>query len=79
MLTTNHVGTVNILINERNARGDLPLLRIKPRSVESYIVPFDCSSQTRIVVLARSRNLQFLIAHCRIRHVRISMYEITSV
>jgi hypothetical protein len=79
MVTTDHAGTVNIVINERNARGDLPLLRIKPRSAESYFVPSDCSSRTRVIVLARSRNIQCLIAHCRIRHVRISMYAITSV
>jgi hypothetical protein len=79
MLTADHAGAINIVINERNARGDLPLLCIKPRSVESYIVLSDCSSQTRVVALARSRYLQCLIAHCRIRHVRISMYAITSV
>jgi hypothetical protein len=79
MLTTDHPGTVNIVINGRNARGDLPLLRIEPRCLESYFVTSDCSSRTRVVVLARSRNLQCLIAHCNIRHVRISMYAITSV
>jgi hypothetical protein len=79
MLTTHHVGTINNVINERNARGDLPLIRIKPRSAESYIVPSDCSSQTRVVTLARSRNLQCLIAHFRIRHVRTSMCAVTSL
>jgi hypothetical protein len=79
MLTTHHAGTVNIVINERNARGDLPLIRIKPRSAESYIIPSDCSSQTRVVALARSGNLQSLIAHCRTHHVRTSMYAITSL
>jgi hypothetical protein len=79
MLTTNHAKTVNIVINEQNAQGDLPLLNIKPRSVEIFIVPFDCSSQTQVVALACSRNLQCLITHCRIRHVHISMYAITSV
>ena len=79
MVTANHVGTVNIVINERNDRGDLPLLRIKPRCAESYFVPSDCSSQTRIIVLARSRIIQCLIAHCCIHHVHISMYAITSV
>jgi hypothetical protein len=47
--------------------------------VESYIVPFDCSSQTRVVALARSRNIQCLISHCHIRHVRTSMCAITSL
>jgi hypothetical protein len=79
MLTTNHAKTVNIVINERNAQGDLPLLRIKPRSVEIYIGPFDCSSQKHVITLAHSRNLQCLITHCRICHVHISMYAITSV
>jgi hypothetical protein len=79
IVTTDHAGTVNIFINERNARGDIPLLCIKPRFAESYIVPFNCSSQICVVVLARSRNLQFLIAHFRIRHVHIYMYAITSV
>ena len=79
MLTSHHAGTVNIVINERNTQGDLPLIHIKPRSAESYIVPSDCSSQTQVVELARSINLQLLITHCRIRHVHISMYAITSV
>jgi hypothetical protein len=79
MLTTQHAGTIKIFINERNARGDLPFIRIKPISAQSYIVPSDCSSQTRVVTLGHSGNLQCLIAHCRIHHVRTSMYAITSL
>jgi hypothetical protein len=79
MLTNHHAGTVNIVINERNARGDLLLIRIKPRYAESYIIPSNFSSQTWVIVLARSRNIQSLISHCRIRHVRTSMYAITSL
>ena len=79
MLTPRQARTVNIDINERNARGDMPLICIKPRSTESYIIPSDCSSQTRVVTLARSRNLQFLIAHCRSRHVHTYRYAITSI
>jgi hypothetical protein len=79
MVTTDHAETVNIFINERNTRGYLPLSRIKPRSAESYFVPSNCSSQTCIVMLAHSTNVQCLIAHFHIHHVRISMYAITSV
>jgi hypothetical protein len=79
MLTGHHAGTVNIVINGRKTRGDIPLLRIKPRCAETYFVPSDCSSPTRVVVLGRSRNLQCLIAHCNIHHVRISIYAISSV
>ena len=79
MVTTDDVGTINIVINERNARGDIPLILIKPRSVESYIIPSDFSSQTWVVGLARSRNLQSLIAHCSVHHVLTSMYAINGI
>jgi hypothetical protein len=46
MLTTHHAGTVKIVINERKARGDLPLIHIKPRFAEGYIIPSECSFQT---------------------------------
>jgi len=79
MLIAHHAETVNIVINERNAQGDLPLIRIKPRSVESYIIPSDYSSQARVVALAHSGNIQSLIGHFHTRHVRTSMYVITSL
>ena len=79
MLTGHHAGTVNIVINGRKTRGDIPLLRIKPRCAENYFVPSDCSSRTRVVMLGRSRNLQCLITDCNIQRVGISMYAISIV
>jgi hypothetical protein len=46
MVTTHYARTVEIVINQRKARGDLPLLHIKPRFVEGYIIPLDFSFQT---------------------------------
>jgi hypothetical protein len=46
MVTTHYKGTVEIVINHREARGDLPSIVIKPIFVEGYIIPSKCSFQT---------------------------------
>jgi hypothetical protein len=57
MVTTHYVGTVEIVINQRKARGDLPLIHIKPRFVEGYIIPSECSFQTSSGENRHSRQL----------------------
>jgi hypothetical protein len=39
MLTNQHAGTIKIVMHERKAQGDLPLICIKPIFVEGYIIP----------------------------------------
>jgi hypothetical protein len=46
MLTNHHAGTIDIVINERKARGDIAFTCIRPRFVEGHIIPFECSFQT---------------------------------
>jgi hypothetical protein len=46
MVTTHYARTLEIVIDQRKARGDLPLIRIKPRFVEGYIIPPQFSFQT---------------------------------
>ena len=46
MVTTLYAGTVEIVINQRKDRGDIPLIHIKIRFAEGYIIPFECSFQT---------------------------------
>jgi hypothetical protein len=44
--TSDYTRTVEIVIDQRKARGDLPLIHIKPRFVEGYIIPSQFSFQT---------------------------------
>jgi hypothetical protein len=46
MLTTHRATIVEIVINERKARGDLPFTHIGARFAEDYIIPSKCSFQT---------------------------------
>jgi hypothetical protein len=57
MLTTHHATTVEIVINERKSRGDLPFTRIGPRFVQGYIIPSNSSFQTSSGENQRSRKL----------------------
>jgi hypothetical protein len=43
MITTHHATTVQIVINERKSRGDLPFTRIGPRFAQGYIIPSNFS------------------------------------
>jgi hypothetical protein len=57
MLTSHHATAIEIVINERKARGDLPFTRIGPRFVEGYIIPSNCSFQTSFGANKHSRKL----------------------
>jgi hypothetical protein len=46
MVTTHYARTMEIVIDQQKARVDLPLIRIKPRFVEGYIIPSEFSFQT---------------------------------
>jgi hypothetical protein len=39
MITTHHATTIQIIINERKSRGDLPFTHIGPRFAQGYIIP----------------------------------------
>jgi hypothetical protein len=45
MLTTHHGGTIEIVINERKARGYFPFISIEPTFAKVYIIASNCSFQ----------------------------------
>ena len=57
MGTTHYARTVEIVIDQRKTQGDLQLICIKPRFVEGYIIPFECSFQTSSRENEHSRQL----------------------
>jgi len=57
MLTMHYTTTVEIVINERKARGDLPFTCIGPRFAEGYIIPSNSSFQTSYGANERSHKL----------------------
>jgi hypothetical protein len=46
MVTAHSAQTLDIVIDQRKARGDIPLIRIKPSFAEGYIIPPQFSFQT---------------------------------
>ena len=57
MLTTHHATIVEIVINDRKSRGDLPFTRIRPRFAQGYIIPSNSSFQTSSGANQHSRKL----------------------
>ena len=57
MLKAHHAIAVQIVINERKSRGDLPFTRIGPRFAQGYIIPSNSSFQTSSGANQRSRKL----------------------
>jgi hypothetical protein len=53
--TSHYARTVEIVIDQRKARGDLPLIRIKPIFAEGYIIPPQFSFQTSYGANGNSR------------------------
>jgi hypothetical protein len=43
MLTTHHATAVEIVINEKKSRGDLPFTHIGPRFAQHFIIPSNFS------------------------------------
>jgi hypothetical protein len=46
MVTTHSARPLEIVIDQRKARGDIPLIRIKPEFAEAYIIPPRFSFET---------------------------------